>query len=154
MKRILLHLAISVLAFGVGLSASALWRLYISVNTPEPFLADISEELPFPLLIREEVGIACGPDSSTTNSHYYYLSNGGEVTRTCHSLSSAAAASKEVQARRHGASDTIDWSLNINSEGQPVGETVLIVESPTIVRLSTNLGRLCETRASSMNDLR
>jgi hypothetical protein len=153
MKRILLHLAMSILALGLGLTVSGLWRFYTSVNTPQLFLADTSEELPFPLVTREEVGIAFGP-IGRTYLHHYYLSNGGDITHACYNFSSAAAATNELQARRRGALDTIEWSLNVNSEGQPVGEIVLIRESPGVVRLSTNLERLCKTNASSLNDLR
>lgn len=152
MKRILLHLAISTLAFGLGVSVSALWHFYTSVNTPQPFLADTSEELPYPVVTREEAGIACGYHSSAY-THYYYLSNGGEITRSCRDYSSAAEAANALEARRRG-SGTVEWSVNVNSEGQPVGETVLILESPSVVRLSTHLGRLCETRASSLDDIR
>ena len=153
MKRILLHLAISVLAFGLGLGVSALWRSFISNNQPQPFLTDISVVLPYPVLNKEEVGIACGPRGSAY-THYYYLSNGGEVTRSCRDFSSAGEANSELQARRRHSSDTMEWSVNINREGQPVGERVLILEGPTVVRLSTTLGTLCETRASSMDDMR
>src|SRR5215216_5753451 len=149
MKRILLHLAISVLAFGLGVTVSALWRFYTSVNTPEPFLSETSEELPYPVLTREEVGIACGANS-TAYTHYYYLSSGGEIKRSCRDFSSAAEANSVLQARRRDASYTMEWSVNINGEGQPTGEAVLILENPKVVRLSTSLGTLCETRASSM----
>jgi hypothetical protein len=155
MKRILLHLAISIFAFGLGVGVSALWRSYTSINTLEPlradFIADTFDELPYPVVTREEAGIACG--SSTIYTHYYYLSNGGEISRSCRTYSSAAEANSVLQARR-GSPYTVEWSVNVNSNGQPVGETVLILESPNVVRLSTHLGRLCETRASSMSDMR
>lgn len=151
MKRILLHLAISTLAFGLGVGVSASWHFYTSVNTPEPFLADTSEELPYPVVTREEADIACG--SSTAYTHHYYLSNGGEIMRSRQDYTSAAQANSVLQARGH-AHPTVEWSLNVNSKGQPIGETILILESGTAVRLSTNLETLCETRAFSLDDIR
>jgi hypothetical protein len=43
MKRILLHLAVSALAFGLGSSVSALTRVYISVDAIPPVVVDVSE---------------------------------------------------------------------------------------------------------------
>ena len=44
MKRILLHLAVSALAFGLGSSVSALTRVYVSVDAIPPVVVDATEE--------------------------------------------------------------------------------------------------------------
>ena len=44
MKRILLHLVVSALAFGLGSSVSALTRVYVSVDAIPPVVVDTAEE--------------------------------------------------------------------------------------------------------------
>ena len=44
MKRILLHLVVSALAFGLGSSVSALTHVYISVDAIPPVVVDTAEE--------------------------------------------------------------------------------------------------------------
>lgn len=43
MKRILLHLVVSALAFGMGSSVSALTRVYVSVDAIPPVVVDTTE---------------------------------------------------------------------------------------------------------------
>ena len=144
MKRILLHLAISVLAFGLGVTVSVLWRFHISVNLPEPVLAYI----PVRVSSLELVTIGNGSDSTT------YLSNGGQITRTCQDFSSAEAANNVLNWRHHNGNAVIGWSGIIDRNGQPIGQTILILQSSTVIRLSTYREKLCETRAPSMNEMR
>lgn len=145
MKRILLHLAVSVLALGLGITVSVLWRFHISVNLPEPALAYI----PARMSSLELVTIGNGSDSTT------YLSNGGQITRTCQNFSSDAEANSVLHARHQSGASVVEWSGIIDRHGQPIGQTILIVqESPTVIRLSTYQQKLCETRASSMNEMR
>ena len=151
MKRILLHLLISVFAFGLGVSVSALWRSYVPVEAPQPFLAEISKELPSPLISLEGVAIGCGPHGTTFS---YGLSNRGYVTRSCQEFPSFSQVHSALHARHPNGSDIIEWSTNLNSDGQAIGETILVLEGATVVRLSTYGLLLCETRASSLNDLR
>jgi hypothetical protein len=144
MKRILLHLAISVLAFGLGITVSALWRSYSSVDLPERYIAYI----PSRVTRLELITIGRGSDSTT------YLSNGGRITRTCQIFTSAEEANEALQARRHASANVIEWSDIADRNDQSIGQTILILENPTVIRLSTHEETLCETRASSMNEMR
>jgi hypothetical protein len=149
MKRILLKLAVSVLTFALGLTVSAGWRFYTSVNAPEPFLADISGELPYPLITLQEISISCGSHAS----YYYGLSNGGYVTSSCQDFSSDSEAHNVFHAR-YRDSGIIEWSTNRDNNEQAIGESVLVVEGATVRRLSTYRASLCEIQASSLEDLR
>lgn len=151
MKRILLHLAISVLAFGLGVTVSDLWRSYIPVDVPQPFLADASNELPFPVISLECIRVGCGPHNTKFS---YGLSDGGYITRTCQEFPSFSEVHSALHARHPNGPEIIEWSTNLDSNGQAIGETVLVFDGATAVRLSTYGLLLCETRASSLNDLR
>ena len=144
MKRILLHLAISVFAFGLGVTVSDLWRFYIAVNLPKAFFA----HMPARASRLELVTIGCGANSTT------FLSNGGQITRSCQNFFSAEEANSMLQERRRAGSDIIESSDIVDRSGEHIGQTILILESPTLIRLSTNRETLCETRASSMNEMR
>ena len=144
MKRILLHLAISVFAFGLGITVSALWRFYAPVNLEGPLGAVI----PSRVSQLEILTIGCGSNSTT------YLSNGAQITRTCLHFPSATEANKVLEERRRVGSDIVEWSDLVDRNGQHIGQTALILESPTVIRLSTYGETLCETRASSMNEMR
>ena len=143
MKRILLHLAISIFAFGLGVAVSGLWRVYI-VNLPKAFFA----HLPVQASGLELVTIGFESNSTT------FLSNGGQITRSCQNFFSAEEASSVLQEKRRAGSDIIEWSDIVDRSGEHIGQTILILESPTVVRFSTNRETLCETRASSMNEMR
>lgn len=145
MKRILLHLAISVLAFGLGVTVSAFWRFYTSLNVPQSVLV----HMPARVSSLELVTIGCGNENTT------YLSNGGQITRECYKFSSEAEANSMLQARRQASgADIIEWSEIVDRNGQHIGQTILIMVNPTVIRLSTYRETLCETRAYSMNEMR
>ena len=144
MKRILMHLAVSFLAFGLGVTASFLWRFHISVNLPEPRLSYI----PVRLLSLELATIGSGSDSTT------YLSNGEQITRTCQDFSSGTEANSVLHARQQSGATVVQWSGIIDRNGQPIGQTILILENSSVIRLSTYREKLCETRAPSMNEMR
>ena len=151
MKRILLKLAVSVLTFVLGIGVSALWRLYSYANAPEPFLAGISGDIPSPVLSFDTVVIGCGSQITASS---YSLSNGAEITRTCQHFSSDAEARNVMQSRRDGGYEWSEWSAKIDADGERIGETALLVSRYDIVRLTTRDDTLCETRASSLGDLR
>ena len=148
MKRILLKVAVSVLAFGLGVTVSALWRFYTHTDAPD-CLADISADMPSPTLSIDGVVLACGADITQTS---YILSNGAEITRVCQHYLSAAEAHNVFQARRAGL-EMIEWSANLDSNGRRIGEKVLLISGHTFVRLSIQGNTLCETRAPSLHNL-
>lgn len=150
MKRILLHLAISIFAFALGVTITATWRYYASLSVPEPYIPNITDELPSPQLAVGGITSACGPNTAYT----YFLSNGAKITRICEFYSSADDAMIVMRARRSAGADIISWSSNINSEGTSVGENILFVSGGSAIRLITYGSTLCETRSSSLIDLR
>src|SRR5688572_26814824 len=112
MKHILLKVAVSVLAFGLGVGVSMLWRFYTYADAPA-CLADISADMPSPTLSVDGVVLACGADITQTS---YILSNGAEITRVCQHYLSAAEANNVFQARGDGL-EMIAWAANLDSNG-------------------------------------
>ena len=149
MKRILLKLAVSVLAFVLGVTVSVLWRFHTYADAPA-CLADISADMPDPTLSVDGVVIGCGADITQTS---YILSNGSEITRVCQHYLSAAQANNVFQAKRAGF-DMVEWSANLDSNGRRIGEKVVVISGHTFVRLSIQGNTLCETRAPSFDKLR
>lgn len=147
MKRILLKLAVSVLTFVLGVTVSAFWRFYTSVNAPEPFLADI----PSPVLSFDTVVIGCGSQITASS---YSLSNGAEIRRTCQHFSSDAEAINVMQSRRDDGYELSEWSARIDVDGERIGETALLFSSHSVVRLTRDGATLCETHAPSLGNLR
>ena len=141
MKRILLHLVVSLLAFVLGVTVSVLWRFQISVNLPEPGLAYIPVSLKIATL-------GNGLEATT------YLSNGEQVARKCQNFTSATEANSVLHARHHSGADVIEWFSIIDGYGQPIGQTILILENSSVIRLSTYREKLCETRAPTLNEMR
>jgi len=151
MKRILLKLAVSILTFALGLTVSALSRFYTYVNAP---FAGISA-VPSPVLnfdTFDTVVIGCG---SQITASCYVLSNGAEITRTCQHFSSDAEARGVLEARRGGDGyDLVEWSTEIDADGERTGESVLLFSSQSVVRIHRDGATLCETRAPTLGNLR
>ena len=144
MKRILLYLAVSVLAFGLGITVSAaLTRFYIFVDEPQPFLADISKKLPYP------------PCESENATCLYNLTYGEYMMRTCQFFPSVEEATSRLRTLRSGSNVIlIEWSEIFNHYGDRTGESVLVFEDGSPVRLTRYSELLCTTRSGSVNDLR
>jgi hypothetical protein len=152
MRCILLRLWIFGLALGLGISVSALWRLYRLYQLPR--VAEIVLTTPVPPV--EEVALkivggldACGPKA---NYHVYNLSDGSQITTTCESFVSSTAATRALEARL-GKARVTERSLNLDTEGRTVGETILVT-TPTVFRVSTQERSLCVTEAPSLRHLR
>jgi hypothetical protein len=143
MRRILRRLWIFGLAFGLGISVSALWRLYRLYKTPE--VLEVVVTTPVPAV--EVVGIidACGP---TANHHVYELSDGSRISTSCESYRSSAAAARALRERL-GKAQIAEHSENLDEAGRVEGETVLIL-TPRLLRLSTHGRTLCVTEAPSL----
>jgi len=151
MRRILLRLWVFGLAFGLGISVSALWRLYhlyqlpevneIVITTPVPAVKEV------PLKIVGGID-ACGPKA---NHHVYGLSDGSRISTSCESYISSAAAARAL-LRRLGKAQVAERSENLDEAGRREGETVLVI-NPTVLRLSTHGKTLCVTEAPSLKHL-
>lgn len=145
MKRILLRVAISVLTFGLGLGISMLWRVY--TYRSEPRLVSTSPSgLPLQLLYVD----ACGASSNTQT---FEMPNGGQISVSCLYFSSAEGANGLFHDITPENANIIEWSENLDSNGRPIGKT-LVIKGPTVLRLSTYGKAYCQTRASSLEDLR
>jgi hypothetical protein len=154
MRRILLKLVVSILTFVLGVGVSALYRLYKYANTPEPFVAGISRDIPSPVLSFDTVVIGCGSQITASS---YVLSNRAEITRTCQHFSSDAEARGVLQERRGDDGDgyeLIEWSTNVDADGERSGESVLLFSSQSVVRINRDGATLCETRAPTLGNLR
>lgn len=152
MEKLLLRIWIFVLAFGLGISISAIWRIYTLPALPEPVIEtiEVSQVVSMPREIPQIIGErhSCG---ASRGPEVYNYTDGGRVTVYCPTYQSSAAAAQALQRRLRGA--TIEeQSLNIDSNGDPLGEEILIT-APTISRLRRNGQVLCEVEASSYNHL-
>jgi len=147
MRRILLRLWIFGLAFGLGISVSALWRLYRLYKTPE--VLEVVVTTPVPAV--EVIGIidACGP---TANHHVYELSDGSRISTRCESYRTSTDAAHALRERL-GKAQIAEHSENLDEAGRVEGETVLIL-TPRLLRLSTHGRTLCVTEAPSLQLLR
>jgi hypothetical protein len=148
MGRILLRLWILGLAFGLGISVSALWRLYRLYKIPE--VLEVVVTTPVPAVKEAPIKIvggmdACGP---TANHHVYDLSDGSRISTSCESYRSSAAAARALRARL-GKAQVAEHSENRDEVGRVEGETVLVL-TPRLLRLSTHGKTLCVTEAPSL----
>lgn len=151
MRRILFRLWIFGLAVGLGISVSALWRVYrlyqlpkvneVVLTTPVPAVKEV------PLKIVGGMD-ACGP---TANYHVYGLSDGSRISTSCESYISSSAAARAL-LRRLGKAQVAERSQNLDEAGRREGETVLVI-NPTVLRLSTHGKTLCVTEAPSLKHL-
>lgn len=149
MKRILLKFAVSVLTFALGVTVSTFWRFYSSVNAP---FAGMSAVIPSPVLSFDTVVIGCGSQITASS---YSLSNGAEITRTCQHFSSDAEARNVLDARRVGDGyNLVEWSAKVDTDGERLGESVLLFSSQSVVRINRDGATLCETRAPTLGNLR
>lgn len=153
MRRILLRVWILAMAFGLGISVSALWRLYKLYQLPavsEVIVSDPPPHTPLKAPPLRIVGVidACGPES---NRHVYELSDGSRITTICETFTSRAGAARALKAET-GLSQVVDRSMNLDERGRSVGETILIT-TPRVFRLSTYEKNLCVTEAPSLRHL-
>jgi hypothetical protein len=161
MERYLLRIWMFVLAFCFGISVSAAWRIYTLPVLPDLDIEPIAEstaelraEQPMPDSSNDGLRIvggthACG---ALPSGAIYELSDGGRIEINCTLFRSRAAARQELERRLLSA--TIEESsLNIDSEGKPVGDEVLIT-APNVQRLRIKGKSLCVTEATSLKHLR
>jgi hypothetical protein len=153
MRRILLKVWILVLTFGFGISVSALWRIYtlpalpeiISVTEPQADARIVFPDArPFVAVMH-----ACGPQA---NYHVYQSSNGERIVESCEIFSSTSATARALK-RRMGKAEIIKRYQNLDDNGLPFGETVVVL-TESAMKLSTHGKSLCVTEAPSLAQLR
>ena len=149
MRRFLSRVWIFVLTFGLGISVSALWRIYTLPALPkvvEVTKPEMTVVTPAARLIASEVH-ACSPEA---NYHVYQLIDGGHIAVTCENFRSPSAAAHALK-RRIERAEIVERFPNFD-DGQPPGETVVVVGDRAfefIVEGKT----LCETSAPSLAQL-
>jgi hypothetical protein len=145
MKRILLRVAISIFTFGLGVGISMLWQEY-AYRSEARRVSSAPSGLPLQLLYVD----ACG---GSGNTQTYDLSTGGQVSVSCVYFTSEAAADGLLQDISGFNPDVVEWSENLDGRGRPIGRT-LVIKGAKVLRLSTYGKAYCQTRASSLEDLR
>ena len=160
MERFLPRIWVFVMAFGLGISISAIWRIYTlpafslpasdfviePVNYSNRAVMEMPSDADTPRLVTETH--SCGASAAQV----YEFPDGGRITAKCRQYGSSRAASRELLNRLKGA--TIEErSPDIDSNGNLPDERILIT-APQIVRLRLNGRVLCEVEASSLGHLR
>ena len=145
MRRILLRLAISILTFALGVGISMLWHEY-AYRADARVVSAAPSGLPLQLLYMD----ACGGNGNTQT---YNLPTGGQVSVNCMYFTSEAAANGLLRDVTSFGQDAVEWSEVLDDMGRPVSKTLLI-KGPQVLRLSTFGKTYCQTRASSLEDLR
>ncbi len=160
MERFLPRIWVFVLTFGLGISMSAIWRIYTLpayvparpeavIELPDysiKAVLDLSYNDGEPRLISENH--SCG---ASANGQRYHYTDGGWVGTKCRRFKSSAAAARELANRKRDAT-IAEQSITIDTSDNSVGEELLI-KAPTIVRLRKTGRLLCEVEASSLKHL-
>jgi hypothetical protein len=161
MERFLPRIWVFVMAFGLGTSISAIWRIYTLpvYSLPEPVIepidysnravmevpngADASEG---PRLVGEthSCGALAGPQ-------VYNYTDGGRISVNCRRFKTNFAAAREYLNRLR--SGTIDERAVVtDGNGSQIGEEFLMI-APQVVRVRLKGRVLCEIEASSLKHL-
>ena len=160
MERYLLRVWMFVVAFCVGISVSAAWRIYTLPVLPDLDIAPVAEPV---AELRAEQPITDAPDGlrivngthscgALPNGTIYELSDGGRIEMTCTRFRSREAANQELEKRLLSA--TVELRTpNIDRDGKWQGNEALIT-TPKIQSLTTNDRVLCVTVATSLEHLR
>ena len=156
MERFLPRIWVFVVAFCLGITVAAVWRIYTLPDyelppPPEPVIEETIEAVRLghgPKLV--EGGHQCG--AAGPEGRTYNYNDGGWVRTKCRRFKSSWAAMREYLDRMKGA--TIEERALINDgNGSQTGEEVLLL-SPQLVRIRMEGRLLCEVEASSLFHLK
>ena len=132
MERFLPRIWVFVMAFGLGISISAAWRIYTLPEIPEPVIESPAElravmEAPNADALAEGPKLTEGSHScgATADGQVYYYNDGGWVRPKCRRFKSSSSATREFLNRLSGATIE-DRSLLKDGNGIQVGEQILI----------------------------
>ncbi len=153
MERFLLRIWIFILAFGFGISVSAIWRIYTLSVRPDPVFYTLKDGQQ-PTRAPEKPRIvdrthSCG---ASAKGQTYTFSDGGQVSISCETFRSEETATRALEKRLSTAT-IAQRTVDMDTTGAVLGEEVLI-SSPTIVKLRKTDNSLCEIQASSLDHLR
>ena len=159
MERFLPRIWVFVMAFGLGISVSAIWRIYALPATPEPVIDTTAETNAAVMEAPNADAAADGPKllegshtcGASAEGQVYYYDDGGWVRPSCRRFKSSTAATRELVNRLRGT--TIEYgSPLMDGNGNQIGEQILIT-TPQIVRIRKKGRLLCEVEASSLYHL-
>lgn len=153
MERLLSRIWIFILAFGLGVSISALWRIYTLPIVPD----DVGVTVPRP---QETVGTVSIPKlvdaphscGALPSGQTYTYSDGGRVSITCKRFNSVEIASREFEKLLVGVEIAERSQEPGSSDRAPMEEE--LITTPVVIRLRKTGTILCEVRASSLDHLR
>ena len=147
MEKFLPRIWVFILAFGFGLSISAIWRIYTLPVLPEPVVVTKP-----PVTVRERPKLVEGAHGcgAAAGGRAYHYDDGGWVSAKCTMFKSPWGAAQELEGRLKG-STVSERSLTLDAEGNPVEEILII--APQIVRIRRNGKLLCSLEASSLYHL-
>jgi hypothetical protein len=157
MKGVILNLAVAVLTFSVSAGASIIRRLGVH-DTPDirrPWVSGQPEVLlamqpvtEVPLVVIGGMD-ACGPQA---NFHTNNLSDGTQISNSCRTMASPAAAARALRKGLASATEIIERSPNLDEHGKRIGERV-IAQGVGIMELETSGRIFCSTEAASLKHL-
>jgi hypothetical protein len=155
METLLPRIWVFVLTFCLGISITAIWRIYTLPDLPEPVTEPIAEPLPVVGYPKEDTLTIVGGThlcGASAGPAVYELSDGGRISLNCKNFKSPAALNREVLRSPRGAM-VEDWSVETDSNGQ-VERRAVINTSPTVTGLRINGRLFCVTEASTLEHLR
>ncbi|HEY0762674.1 MAG TPA: hypothetical protein VGD61_09920 [Pyrinomonadaceae bacterium] len=150
MERLLPRIWVFVLAFGLGISISAIWRIYTlpAFSIPAaPLIEPLIEAGSEPGVTSgegprlREGGHRCGAAADQV----YEYDDGGWVVARCREFKSSADATREVGTRLLNATIA---QRSVTEAGEEI-----LLTAPDIVRLRKKGSLLCELKASSLSHL-
>lgn len=154
METVLPRIWVFVLAFGLGISITAIWRIYTLPDLPEPVIKPIAEQTPVIEYPKEDTITIVGGThlcGASAGPSVYELSDGGRISINCKNFKSLGALNREVKRSLRGVMIE-DWSVETDSNGQKERRAVLDT-SPTVTGLRIYGKVFCTTEASSLEHL-
>ena len=155
METLLPRIWVFVVTFCLGISITAIWRIYTLPNLPEPVIEPIAEQRPVIEYPREDTLTIVGGThlcGASAGPSVYELSDGGRISINCKNFKSRAALNRELKTKLHGTMIE-NWSVDTGDNGVMERRAVLDT-SPTVTGLRIYGRVFCITEASSLEHLR
>ena len=164
MERFLPRIWVFAMAFGLGISIAAAWRIYTlpdySLPEPsEPVIEPVDYSNRAVMEMPDNADTSEGPQLSPENHscgalhgpQVYNYTDGGRISVNCRRFKSAWVATREY-LKRLRSGPTEERALVMDDNGSQIGEEFLII-APQVVRVRIEGRILCEVEASSLYHL-
>ena len=164
MERFLPRIWVFVMAFGLGISIQAAWRIYTlpdyspSENSEfviEPVDYSNRAVMEMPNNADTPEGPQLSPENHSCGAlngpQVYNYTDGGRITVNCRRFKSSSGANQEFLKRMKGATIR-DSAIVMDGYGSQIGNEILIT-APQVVRVRQKGRLLCEVEASSLYHL-